>query len=481
MRKRFVGNLLLLLILNFLVKPFWLFGIDRTVQNIVGEEAYGRYFSLVGFTVIFNILLDAGLTHYNNQSVAKDHKQIQRNFSNLLGLKLLLGVAYLLVTLGVGFVLGFHHSSFTLLAVLALSQFFASLVLFLRSNISGLQLFRLDSLLSIADKSIMVIICGVLLYTPILKTQITVLDFALAQLVAYVLTAAGAFFIVLRKVGRMQYTFRFSVYRKNLYRSFPYALLILLMALYTRIDSVMLDLLVGPYYSGVYAAAFRLIDAVNQVGYLFAVLLLPLFANLLAKKINVGPLVELNFNLILAGTVAISLACFFYAEPLMKVLYVGSSDLSVPVLRLLMLSTVAFGSTFIFGTLLTASGSLSLLNKVAFAGFVLNIVLNLLLIPKMEAYGAALATVITQSITALIQLLICLRLFKIEFSVSAYWGRVLMFVAGSVFLSIIIQGIEGLEWMWKFALTLAVTFFLSAIVGFFKLREAIDLLGQRFR
>lgn len=481
MRKRFVGNLLLLLILNFLVKPFWLFGIDRTVQNIVGEAAYGRYFSLVGFTIIFNIILDAGLTHYNNQSVAKDHRRIRRNFSNLLGLKMLLGIVYLCITVGIGFLLGFQHSSFGLLLVLAVNQFLASFILFLRSNISGLQMFRLDSLLSIADKTIMVALCSVLLFTDFLTDQISVLDFAWAQLVAYLITAAIAFALVLNKVGKLRYHFKLSTYRKNLYRSFPYALLILLMALYTRIDSVMLDLMVGPYYSGVYAAAFRLIDAVNQMGYLFAVLLLPLFANMLAKKINVGPLVELNFNLILAGTVAISSACFFYAEPLMKALYVGSADLSIPVLRLLILSTLAFGSTFVFGTLLTANGSLKLLNKVAFAGFVLNIVLNAVLIPHMQAYGAALATVITQFAAALIQLIICLRMFNIEFSVSAYWGRVVLFIAGVAFLGIIVHGLEGLDWIWKFALTIGVSFFLSAVVGFFKVKEAIELLGQRFR
>jgi O-antigen/teichoic acid export membrane protein len=481
MRRSFVGNLFILLLLNFLIKPFWLFGIDRTVQNTVGEEAYGRYFALIGFTIVFNIILDAGLTHYNNQSVAKRSGSLQENFTQLLSLKMLLGLIYLVVTLVIGALFGYADSNFMLLLVLTINQFLASMILFLRSNISGLQMYRLDALLSVVDKSITILFCSLLLFTPVLGRAITVMDFALTQSLSYVLTTFLALAIVLRKGGINNYSFRVRKHGKNLKRAFPYALLILLMALYTRIDSVMLDLMVGPYYVGVYVAAFRLVDAVNQVGYLFAVLLLPLFANLLSKKIDVSPLIELNFNLILAGTMAVSLACFFYAEPLMQFLSVGAADLSATVLRLLILSTIAFGSTFIFGTLLTASGDLKVLNIIALCGFVLNIILNFILIKQHQAYGAAIATVVTQFATAIIQLIVSLRLFKVKFSVSAYWLRVLLFSLGAIFLAIVVNGLDFIEWPYRFAMIIVVTLFFSSIVGFFKLKEAIELVGQRFR
>jgi len=34
MKRKFINNLGFLLFLNLLVKPFWIFGIDRTVQNM---------------------------------------------------------------------------------------------------------------------------------------------------------------------------------------------------------------------------------------------------------------------------------------------------------------------------------------------------------------------------------------------------------------------------------------------------------------
>ncbi|MDP2888396.1 MAG: polysaccharide biosynthesis protein, partial [Bacteroidota bacterium] len=70
MKRKFITNLLLLLFLNVLIKPFWIFGIDLTVQNMVGDESYGLYFSLLNFSMILNIFLDLGITSYNNKNIA---------------------------------------------------------------------------------------------------------------------------------------------------------------------------------------------------------------------------------------------------------------------------------------------------------------------------------------------------------------------------------------------------------------------------
>lgn len=57
MQKKFVSSLLLLLFLNLLVKPLWIFGIDLTVQNRVGAEQYGLYAAIFSFTFVFNLSL----------------------------------------------------------------------------------------------------------------------------------------------------------------------------------------------------------------------------------------------------------------------------------------------------------------------------------------------------------------------------------------------------------------------------------------
>ena len=107
MQKKFVGSLALLLFVNFLIKPIWIFGIDLEVQNQVGSDAYGFYSAVLSFVMIFNIVLDLGLAHYSNREIATDPQQLARHFSELFMIKISLAGVYFLVAMGLGFFLGF--------------------------------------------------------------------------------------------------------------------------------------------------------------------------------------------------------------------------------------------------------------------------------------------------------------------------------------------------------------------------------------
>jgi O-antigen/teichoic acid export membrane protein len=77
-----------------------------------------------------------------------------------------------------------------------------------------------------------------------------------------------------------------------------------------------------------------------------------------------------------------------------------------------MISFCAISTMYIFSTLLTAHGSLKYLNYIALTGMVVNIGLNLILIPHYQATGSAVATLFTQSSIALIQVLLVCYMFR---------------------------------------------------------------------
>jgi len=241
LKRKFVTNLILLIFLNILVKPFWIFGIDRTVQNMVGDESYGLYFALFNFSMILNILLDIGITNYNNRNIAQHNFLLPKHLSNIVGLKLVLAVVYAIFSLLVALIIGYNKIQFHLLFFLIINQFLISLTLYLRSNISALHLFRTDSLISVLDRSLMIIICSLLLFTNILKGQFTICWFIYAQTLAYAITTIITFLVVLHKSGKIKIHFNPKFFLVFLRKSYPYALLILLMSLYNRIDSVMLE------------------------------------------------------------------------------------------------------------------------------------------------------------------------------------------------------------------------------------------------
>ena len=84
--------------------------------------------------------------------------------------------------------------------------------------------------------------------------------------------------------GRLSFTFDPSQIKDLLSHAFPFAIIFILMSLYSRMDGIMLKSLLDDdaVSAGIYAAGFRVYDAMNMVGFLFASLLLPMFANVLS-------------------------------------------------------------------------------------------------------------------------------------------------------------------------------------------------------
>jgi len=92
---------------------------------------------------------------------------------------------------------------------------------------------------------------------------------------------------------------------------------------------------------------------------------------------------------------------------------------------------------YCFGTLITASGNIKLLNKIAFASLLLNIILNFVLIPKYGAWGAALASLITQSFSGFFQVFFAIKLFKLNINligVTRFFLGLAIILSSTIFL-----------------------------------------------
>lgn len=416
MKRKFITNLILVIFLNLLVKPFWIFGIDRTVQNVVGAEQYGLFFSLLSFSLLLNILLDVGITNFNNRAIAQEPNLISEYFSNIIVLKFLLGILYAIVCLAVGLVIGYSTLQFKMLIFLVINQFLASFLLYLRSNISGLQYFRTDSFISVLDRTIVIIICGVLLWGNITEQVFRIEWYVYAQTAAYTLTVIVTFFIVLSKTEFLRLGIDMKYFFSILKKSYPFALLILLMSFYNRIDSVMLERLLadGKTEAGIYAQSFRILDAAGMFAFLFAGLLLPIFSRMIKQKDPLDDMVSLSYKLIIIPALTLACLTMYYSQYIITWMYNEHEYYSSRIFPLLMFGFISISTTYIFGTLLTANGNLKELNILAGSALLMNIVLNLILIPWYQAFGAAISSLATQTFMAVAQVIVAVKKFKFQ-------------------------------------------------------------------
>lgn len=416
MQRKFLSNLAFLLFLNLLVKPFWIFGIDRAVQNEVGAEAYGSYFALFNFAFILNVFLDLGISNFNNRNVSQHEHLLGKYFPRIVALRLLLAVGYFIICMATALVLDYTAEQMLMLTLLCFNQFLLSSILFFRSNIAGLQLFKFDSLISVMDRMLMILSCGWVLYFMHREQPFQIEWFVYLQTFAYSVTAITALAVILKKGGPFSVKWNPAMLVLILKQSLPFALLILLMSIYGRVDSVLLERLLpdGKEQTGIYAQAFRLLDASNMIAYLFAVLLLPMFSRMLKLKEDIRPLAKMASKLLLIPAVTLAVICFRYGKDLMGLLYDAHVTESGEILALLMFSLVPMAGAYIFGTLLTANGNLKQLNYIALTGVIFSFTLNFILIPKLGAYGAATACLATQGITFSIQAVVAFYKFKFQ-------------------------------------------------------------------
>ncbi|MEY4594706.1 MAG: hypothetical protein RIQ47_1116 [Bacteroidota bacterium] len=453
MQRKFITNLLLVLALNLLVKPFWILGIDRAVQNAVGTEQYGFYYAIFNFSFLLNILLDLGITNFNNKNIAQNNHLLSKHFSSIVMLRILLAVVFSVITLVGGWIIGYTVDMLKMLVAVLFNQILISFIMYLRSNLAGLHQFKTDSVISILDRLIMIVICGFLLMTHSEPGTFQLKWFIYAQTAAYLITFLITFFIVLDKAKVRKFTWRWPFFVMILKKSYPYAVLVLLMTFYNRIDGVMLERLlpfrIGAVEAGIYASAYRLLDAANMIAFLFAGLLLPIFARMIKLKESVEEITDLSFSLLVIPAMIVSCCCAFFSYEMMDLLYEGSHiDESANVFRILMCCFVPISSTYIYGTLLTANGNLKQLNIMASTGMLINVLLNFILIPQYSATGAAVSSIVTQSFTCLAQVIMVRRTFQFSPNYTL-WLRITLFVALCIGFNYLSQFLP-IHWMLQF-------------------------------
>jgi O-antigen/teichoic acid export membrane protein len=269
-------------------------------------------------------------------------------------------------------------------------------------------------------------------------------------------------------------------------KSLPFALLIVLMMLYTRLDALLLlhFSVNGQQEAAYYAQAFRLIDALYMFAMVFAGLLFPMFAKMLKENPSaIAPLVSQASKLLLGSSLAFIVFSLLRGGLLIDQIYSDTSVDSGGILFLLSIAFFGMASNLIYGSLLTANGSLKMLNIISFGGFLVNFCLNLILIPKVLNGGAVIAAgvaALTQVLVAMVQAIYCKRLFALPLvDRHLYRYPLLVFALMFWFVGVDWTPIGYLYGDWILLFDILVTVFFLFAFKFIDVKELISLVQTR--
>ncbi len=473
MIKSFIKNIAFVQILNLIIKPLWIFLIDKEAQIIFGEQ-YAQYYSVFNLAVISNIILDIGIQSFNQNYIAENPQFFKAHLKPFLKLKMVLALFYFVFVLIIGINL---KMPFEMLLVLCFNQVLTSLILYFRSNLAGLQLFKTDSVLSVLDKSLAIVICLIFYFTN-LKT---VLYFIYAQTIALILALIFALFNNLKNYKNISIIDNYqSIGLKQLIlKSLPYSLLFALMGLYTRMDILLMNKLLDNslFHTGIYAYSFRLLDAFAMFAMLFSGILLPMFGRMLSEKQNVVSLLNFSATLLFLISMTVVVSSWIETDKIMQWLYnITEPEILIvasSVFKNIIWCFVPMCFVFVFGTLLTAKKDLKMMNIFAIISVLINLILNLILIPKYQSYGASISSAITQSLFGSLCLWRCFNLFKLKIDIKIV-GKLSLFVICLIGVGVWTKGhFNALLFVLIFGIS---SVCLSLLLKIFDIKKALQVL-----
>lgn len=406
---QFFKGLSWLIILNLLVKPVWLFFIDRQVQLTVGYEEYGKYFAVLNLSFVLFFLSDIGISNMLNQRVA-NHLPV--NIVQLFRIKAVLLLSYFIVFCFIGWLT--HISHWEILLLVIVIQMLTSLLIFCRNIVTANQYFGIDAWLSVIDKMLMIIFCGSILCTSLFG-KISLLLFLQIQASCTALAVTVSFFLILKK--KLITTGDKQNVENIIKQVLPFALIILLMSIHYRLDGFLLERIHtnGAMEAGIYASAYRLLDASNMVGYLASSFLVAFVARNLAEKQTLEDAIFNTRHLLMFCSLGVASFVFVFAPWIETLLYHSNSRYNAFVIQLCIASFPAYCLVHVYGSVLTGAAKFKQFITVLILSVVLNIILNSILIPAKGAVGCCIAALVSQYFCGVTTLAIATRTVNISY------------------------------------------------------------------
>ena len=143
----------------------------------------------------------------------------------------------------------------------------------------------------------------------------------------------------------------------------------------------------------------------------------------------------------------------------------------------IILTLVPFSGIFIYSTLLTANDSLRKMNWLFVTGIVVNLALNLLLIPPMKAVGAGLSAFFTQTIVLVGMMFLAKKELRLPFEPRQFF-KITAFVGLVCFANWALYRLPGFDWLLKFGAAIAFGLVLAFLLRMINLKTTLAMLKK---
>ncbi|MFN2569351.1 MAG: flippase [Candidatus Dormibacteria bacterium] len=358
-----------------------------TMGNAIGDSRFGRLQTAVTYGLLISVIADLGLSSLYVREGARHPDSINRFLNTVMSAKVLLLVACLPLLAGVLYVAGLTSLLLPTFAVLVLSGY----SLLLRNTLYALQRlgFEIASIIPESLVLLVLVIAGA-------ATHQGVAYFLWAYAISYAFTALY-FAVVLIATGiiRPRWEMDLGLLRPWLMAGLPFAITYIFTTVYFKVDIPILQRFRSYQEVGWYSLAYKPFESLLFVPVTLRAVIFPIMSVYhRATPDRVAPLAGQLFKVLAALGWPLSVGTFLLAPQLNEVFHLFPQ--SAASLRILAL---AIGFMFVdntFAATLNAIDRQKVFAYIALAGLLINVGLNLALIPPFGYLGASWAVVIAE-------------------------------------------------------------------------------------
>ncbi len=358
------------------------------LSRVLGKSGYGQFGLITTAVLFFASISDWGTQAISVREASRQGSDRRSIFANSIILRFAQSV---LVT--VLFVIFSQlYPSFQDFRIAALVAFPLIIIISLRTSSQIIHQTKLKMFIpSIAEFLTSLFFLFILIYFTGRHVDITLFHVILAILIS---TLIGSLFSFIPIIGEFNLSkFQSSTINRLIRESLPMGFFLVVFSIYNRIDTFLLQSIQGDTATGIYVLSYK----VHENFVVFAAYLMNSVYPIISRSQEGSKQVFKSlFSLLFISGLLVLFVGLTSSNLIIKVLGGGEFIESVLPLRILFFATFISFLNHLTGYTLIASGKQRISLLFASIALVVNILLNLLLIPKFSYTAAATVTVLTE-------------------------------------------------------------------------------------
>ncbi len=363
----------------------------------LGPGQLGKFTFALSFVGMLSVMNDLGLNILAVRDVAREKNLAQTYLGNLIGLKAVLGLLALIITLGAAKLMGYTPGNIRMVLLLGLATLFITVSNGMRWTFQAFQRLEYESLIGVFQN----FLCFALGSIAVLS-GLGVYGVGYAQILVSMLVLAASWRLVTIRLIPVRMRIDVDFWKTTLRKSIPFALMLVFTGLYVNLDTVLLSRLKGDEVVGLYSAANRLVLAGKMIPAVILPALFPIMADASKGTLReFNRFVEKSSVLMFSLAFPLSVGTTILAPKVIGFFYGGAYAASVPCLQILIWGMFCMYLSIVFGYALISKGKQNANTLLTGLGLVLCLTLNLLLIPGWGSLGSGVAILATEALVML--------------------------------------------------------------------------------